>query len=365
MIPDRTNYEIWLIDYLDGNLDPGQVDELMAFLNENPDIKEDFHELTKYNIKPADNTYHHKKSLKRSLSEISESQFEFLCIAALENDLSDFQAAEVEEIIVGNPEKRKTYELIRKLKLTAPNVPYTKKYKLRKLMTAQRFIQLSIIGLSAAATVAIMILLYNISIKKNVRETPGLAVVNIKDTITIMTNPPETTVRNIHEKKITAEASLVSTLASAKTSGPDAKGSNHLLPIVPDSSTVKFLIRPILLSKIDFKESVTLSEGSFTRTLASINMPVIDTSETSQSHGLNGFIARTFREKILKTKDQEKGNLKAYEIVDAGILGLNKLFEWNMSLRKNKNEKGEIKSFYFSSKLLKFNVPVKKTASLP
>jgi hypothetical protein len=94
-------------------------------------------------------------------------------------------------------------------------------------------------------------------------------------------------------------------------------------------------------------------------------MPVINTSETAESRGLNGFIARTFREKILKTNDQEKGKLKAYEIADAGILGLNKLFGWKMSLRKNKNEKGEIKSFYFSSKLLKFNVPVKKTEPLP
>jgi hypothetical protein len=364
MKPDRTNYEIWLIDYLDGNLDPGQVNDLMAFLDENPDIKEEFYELTKYNIRPADDTFLHKKDLKRSLSEISQSQFEYLCIAALENDLSDPQAAELEEIIAGNPEKRKTFELVRKLKLVAPEVTYTKKHKLRKLTTVQHVIQLSVIGLSAAATVAMMISLYTISVKKNIIETPGLAVANIKDTITIMINPPETALRNIPVKKTAAEASPVSSPATAQTSGRNATGLDHPVPVVSDSSTGRSLIRPVLLSKIEFKTSVTLSEGTFTGNLASINMPVINTSETSQSHSLNGFIARTFREKILKTNDQEKGNLKAYEIVDAGILGLNKLFEWNMSLRKNKNAKGEIKSFYFDSKLLKFNVPVKKTASL-
>ena len=364
MKPDRTNYEIWLIDYLDGNLDTGQTNDLMAFLEENPDIKEEFYDLTKYNIRPAENAWPNKNNLKRSLSEISQSQFEYLCVAALENDLSDPQAAELEEIITGNPEKRKTFELFRKLKLAAPEILYAKKHKLRKLTIPQRIIQLSIIGLSAAAVVAIMISLYNISVKKNILETSNLAVSDSKDTITIMINQPETAHRNIPAKKTAAEVSLVSSLAAAQTSGRDETGLNNPVPVVSDSSTGRSLIRPVLLSKIEFKAGVTLSEGPSTGNLASINMPVIDTSETSQSHGINGFIARTFREKILKTNDQEKGNLKAYEIVDAGILGLNKLFEWNMSLRKNKNEKGEIKSFYFSSRLLKFNIPVKKTTAL-
>ena len=38
---DRSNYEIWLIDWLDGNLSDLQAEKLLLFLDENPDLKED------------------------------------------------------------------------------------------------------------------------------------------------------------------------------------------------------------------------------------------------------------------------------------------------------------------------------------
>ena len=36
---DRSNYELWLIDWLDGNLDEVRIKQLQFFLNENPDLK--------------------------------------------------------------------------------------------------------------------------------------------------------------------------------------------------------------------------------------------------------------------------------------------------------------------------------------
>ena len=46
MKPDRANYETWLIDYLDGNLEDSAIEALFAFLDENPDLKEEFHQLS-------------------------------------------------------------------------------------------------------------------------------------------------------------------------------------------------------------------------------------------------------------------------------------------------------------------------------
>jgi len=39
---DRSNYEIWLIDWLDGKLDDPEVEQLQRFLGDNPDIKEEY-----------------------------------------------------------------------------------------------------------------------------------------------------------------------------------------------------------------------------------------------------------------------------------------------------------------------------------
>ena len=41
MILDRTTYEAWLLDRIEGNLTPAQERELDAFLAENPDLGTD------------------------------------------------------------------------------------------------------------------------------------------------------------------------------------------------------------------------------------------------------------------------------------------------------------------------------------
>jgi hypothetical protein len=72
------------------------------------------------------------------------------------------------------------------------------------------------------------------------------------------------------------------------------------------------------------------------------------------------FIARLFHEKIMKDTISGYRPVRTYDIAVAGITGLNKLFGWEMAFNKNTDETGEIKSYYFSSKLIKINAPVKK-----
>ena len=158
MQPDRTNYEIWLIDYLDGTLDEARIKLLLSFLNENPDIKEEFADILTYTIKPATDSFKHKNSLKKSVSDLSDKQFEYLCISASENDLSEQQKEELEMMVAENQDKRKTFEIINRLKLVAPVIKYNKKSSLRKLTLTQKIVRLSVIGLSAAAGIAIMII---------------------------------------------------------------------------------------------------------------------------------------------------------------------------------------------------------------
>jgi hypothetical protein len=361
MIPDRSNYEIWLIDYLDGNLDPRQVEQLISFLENNPDIKEEFNEITQYNISPDNNSFRHKNNLKKTVSDLSESQFEYLCVAALENDLSDSQAAELNEIFAESPEKRKTYELIQKLKLSAPMVEYRKKYKLIKLTTMQRIVRFTAIGLSVAATIAIMISIFNISVNKSTR----IAIVNLKDTNAVVANQVKRApiIPAVVEKE-TKYLPLNNDLSLQKTVSDEMK-SSKTGSSVADSTIIKSTIQPVIISKIDYKENVRIAKGNFVGTLVAIKTPGNNIPGTIEEPGSGGFIAKIFREKILKASDPEQGQLKVFEIADAGITGLNKLLGWQMSLKKNKDTKGEVKSVYFSSKLLKFNAPVKKVASLP
>ena len=58
---DRENYEVWMIDYFDGKLNADETAGLMAFIEENPDIKEEF-ESFEINIAVPDNTSLPEKS---------------------------------------------------------------------------------------------------------------------------------------------------------------------------------------------------------------------------------------------------------------------------------------------------------------
>ena len=73
------------------------------------------------------------------------------------------------------------------------------------------------------------------------------------------------------------------------------------------------------------------------------------------------FLARLFHEKIMKDTNSGTRPVESYEIAQAGIKGLNKLFGWEIALQKNTDENGDIRSYNFSSRLLKFNAPVKKS----
>ena len=109
MKPDRSNYEIWFTDWLDGNLSEEQVRDLKLFLKENPDLEEELNGLAMVSLIPPDLTFSGKKRLEQSPESLSESQFEQLCIASLENDLTPGQKAELDEIISRNESEKKEF----------------------------------------------------------------------------------------------------------------------------------------------------------------------------------------------------------------------------------------------------------------
>ena len=67
----------------------------------------------------------------------------------------------------------------------------------------------------------------------------------------------------------------------------------------------------------------------------------------------------------MKENKAKESPLKAYELAKAGVSGLDKLLGWEMALDERKDANGLLKSVYFSSKILKFNTPIKKPEPLP
>jgi hypothetical protein len=353
MGPDRSNYEIWLIDYLEGTLDNERAGLLFAFLEENPDIKEEFADLAPISIKPAGIQFRNKEGLKKAPAEMSQHQFELLCVASSENDLENGQKAELEEILSLDPEKRKTFGLIQKIRLLPPADKFPNKYRLRKLTTGQRIFRYSLTLVSTAAAILVMILV--LRKPEVVQPVPETVAVNG------VTSPAsEKYSRHTDQAKVqTIALNSVADVHKTKVVGDNhsVAGSGTKDPVVAD-------IKRYDIAKVAYSEDGLKRSDAGTR-LAEINITPVNTETDPGDHGPGQLLERLFREKMIKSKEAEKGSLKAFDIADAGVKGLKKLFGWNMSLEKNRDEKGEIKSVRFSSKLISFNAPVKKGTHLP
>jgi len=117
------NYEIFIIDYLDGKLSQDQSVDLMSFLDENPEIKEDIEDLNNFSLQANNENYDFSK-LKKPLklnppTNINSKNIDKYLIAELEGDISESEKEEIRVFIVANPQFLKSQTLIVKTKLIA------------------------------------------------------------------------------------------------------------------------------------------------------------------------------------------------------------------------------------------------------
>ena len=359
---DRSNYEIWLIDWLDGNLNNNQIEQLKLFLKENPDLQEEYEELTPFRLNSPKISFQHKNQLKKTLRDLSDSQFEYLSVAYLENDLSDEEKTDLLESIEQNKERKSSFESIQKIKLYPGNHSYIHKNKLLKRTFAQYAIRWSLIGLSAAAVATFAIITFltrphDLNIDRNntamtihidsmVQKEASLAVTNVeKENKQIIPS-------KIRSKTLPIQLSHTASVIPA---------TNKNLNAGKDSAFISSANSPAIINKIFVSKSISLRGETIPNVLIALN-PITTLPEYDDGRSkLSRFIARAFREKILKETRPKDSPLKAYELAKAGVSGLDLLLGWEMALDERKDANGVLKSVYFSSKILKFNAQIKKS----
>jgi hypothetical protein len=362
---DRSNYEIWLIDWLDGNLDDLGVAQLQLFLRDNPDIKEELDELMMFRLNSQGETFHRKNNLKKTTFSLPESQFEYLCAAFLENDLSSEQKAELKEIIENDPLKKKTYDLIRKTKLSPPEVSFKHKKRLLRRTFARDFARISVIGLSAAAITALLIIIYVLKPEPLPDKTLNTAqnavpVSTVKEPL--VSEIPEKTRQK--DEKVPVKETNSDLLSLSKRKSSPANGSNITANNQTDSIPRRSDPLYSSIAQVPVSFSTEFKGEVLPNDLIALNQTLAVPPFNDGRSKISRFIAKTFREKILKEKTAKDSPLKGYEIAEAGVSGLNKLLGWEMALDEKKDENGELRSVYFSSRILKFNAPVKKSEPL-
>jgi hypothetical protein len=114
---NRNNYEVYMIDYLDGKLDALEVSELLLFVEQHPDIKKEFDLLNEVAVVPViKEEYIDKNALKKpSFTEI-RSHYQEQLVANLEGDLSIYEQYELERSFAVYPQLKAEAELYTKTK---------------------------------------------------------------------------------------------------------------------------------------------------------------------------------------------------------------------------------------------------------
>jgi hypothetical protein len=188
---DRSNYEVWLIDWIDGNLNEIQIEQLKYFLMDNPDIQSEFEELSIVRLNPTDKSYNYKHSLEKTPADLSDQQFEYLSIAYLEKDLTPEQEADLEECVENDPEKKRSFDIIQKTKLSPVKIHYTQKKRLKRRTIARKFLLISLYGLSTAAIISLVIFnFFTVPQQLQVKsEKTASSVIN--DTISVPSSEPQ------------------------------------------------------------------------------------------------------------------------------------------------------------------------------
>lgn len=158
---NRSNYEIFFLDYFEGSLNEDQLASLMSFLEKNPDLKEEFNsfEMVEISEKPSI-AFPDKFMLKvpETNLPVNEDNFEWFCIASLEQDLNSEEEQALQSYIKKNPEKKRDFELYTKTILSpSEEIVFEKPQTLKRFQTTPFLLTKQLWTYASAAAVVFII----------------------------------------------------------------------------------------------------------------------------------------------------------------------------------------------------------------
>jgi len=135
---NRDNYEAYFLDYHEGQLSPDMVEEVLLFVEFNPDLSDVFHSYEAFTLANEEGIVFEKKSsLKKNepfaSSQINELNYEDFLVSETEGLLDDVERASLDEFIRLNPQFEKDRKLYSLVHLSTDNdCVYESKDQLKK-----------------------------------------------------------------------------------------------------------------------------------------------------------------------------------------------------------------------------------------
>jgi hypothetical protein len=128
----RNNYESFFLDYVEENMSPEQIAELMLFLEKNPDLKEELEDYKALELIPPSYNLEDKYKLKKEEGLITIDNYEDFIIQEIEGENTSETSKLLHLFLEKNPNKQSEFLTYQKTKLIAPSVIFTAKKSLKK-----------------------------------------------------------------------------------------------------------------------------------------------------------------------------------------------------------------------------------------
>ncbi len=117
---NKHNYEAYFLDWSEGNLSEQGEKELTRFLADNPSLKEELDNFEEIKLSPPEIIFENKQDLirKTQAQHFEITEFEYLCAATLENDITDEEKIQLKSDLQDS-NKKKDFTIFGKTKLKA------------------------------------------------------------------------------------------------------------------------------------------------------------------------------------------------------------------------------------------------------
>jgi hypothetical protein len=131
----KENYEAYILDYYEGSLNTSQVRELMDFLSQNPELREEFESFEMLTLEQVEQQEFASKELlkKTEYTSITADNFEHFCIAFLEGDLDSTHQQAFHAYLSTNPDMVLVFDLYKKARLNETQIEFPGKQALKKV----------------------------------------------------------------------------------------------------------------------------------------------------------------------------------------------------------------------------------------
>lgn len=350
----RNNYEAFLLDYMEQNLSPDVVAELMLFLEQNPDLQAELEEMQGFVMADAPKVvFENKQALKKNA-------LENLMIAEIEGLNNSQESEELKQAISKDKEQEKAFLLYQKTLLKPENIVFENKSDLKQKET-------KVIPLywwvSSAAAILIMFFLFRGL--NNMEKAKPSAIANHQATEESIQNQSE-------EKKIetSVQEEIIpqnffadnSNEEEVKKETPRAnktynKPQPQNIPLVEEENVLANN-HPVIENLMEERDSIVIlpvtaiPDDELYAENSSPNLVEQPKSRLS----IPEFLKKEVRERVLKDETPEEA--KPTELIVANLLA--KTAGKLASLDKKKNDEGEVEEYALNIGKFSFSRKIRK-----